>query len=117
MDNKPDSKMEDAAKADSKMEDAAEPTAGADGAEPKKQFLLDRIATSDGFKDAKAHKEEDDAPEVAPAVGSAASSILESVLFTSSILESGLLSILETGIGARGAPARLWGPGWYRGTG
>ena len=42
--------MEDAAKAD-------EP--GADGAEPKKQYLLDRIATSDGFKDAKAHKEED----------------------------------------------------------
>ena len=59
MDNKPDSKMEDAAKADSKMDDAAEPTAGADDAEPKKQFLLDRIATSDGFKDAKAHKEED----------------------------------------------------------
>ena len=42
--------MEDAAKAD-------EP--GADGAEQKKQYLLDRIATSDGFKDAKAHKEED----------------------------------------------------------
>ena len=49
--------MEDAAKAD-------EP--GADGAEAKKQYLLDRIATSDGFKDAKAHKEED-ASEAAPA--------------------------------------------------
>ena len=48
------------------MEDAAE--AGADDAEPKKQYLLDRIATSDGFKDAKAHKEEDDAaPEAADA--------------------------------------------------
>ena len=49
-------------KADSAMEDAAnadEP--GADGAEPKKQYLLDRIATSDGFKDAKAHKEDADA--------------------------------------------------------
>ena len=46
-------------KPDTKMEDAAEPTAGADGAEQKKQYLLDRIATSDGFKDAKAHKEED----------------------------------------------------------
>ena len=34
--------------------------AGADGAEQKKQYLLDRIATSDGFKDAKAHKEEED---------------------------------------------------------
>lgn len=57
--DKPDSKMEDAAKAD-------EP--GADGAEPKKQYLLDRIATSDGFKDAKAHQEEDAAaPEAAPA--------------------------------------------------
>ena len=61
MDNKPDSKMDDVAKEDSKMEDAAEPTAGADGAEPTKQYLLDRIATSDGFKDAKAHKEEEDA--------------------------------------------------------
>ena len=51
--------MEDVAKAD-------EP--GADGAEQKKQFLLDRIATSDGFKDAKAHQEEDAAaPEAAPA--------------------------------------------------
>ena len=71
--DKPDSKMEDAAKADSKMEDAAEPTAGADGAEPTKQYLLDRIATSDGFKDAKAHKEEDDAaPEAAPAATAAA---------------------------------------------
>ena len=67
MDNKPDSKMDDVAKEDSKMEDAAEPTAGADGAEPTKQYLLDRIATSDGFKDAKAHKEEEDAPEAAPA--------------------------------------------------
>ena len=47
------------------MEDAAE--AGADDAEPKKQYLLDRIATSDGFKDAKAHKEED-----APAAAAAA---------------------------------------------
>ena len=56
--DKPDSKMEDAAKAD-------EP--GADGAEQKKQYLLDRIATSDGFKDAKAHKEED-----APAAAAAA---------------------------------------------
>ena len=56
--DKADSKMEDAAKAD-------EPSA--DGAEPKKQYLLDRIATSDGFKDAKAHKEEDAAPEAAPA--------------------------------------------------
>ena len=45
--------MEDAANAD-------EP--GADSAEPKKQYLLDRIATSDGFKDAKAHKEEAAAP-------------------------------------------------------
>ena len=52
--------MEDAAKAD-------EPTPGADGAEQKKQYLLDRIATSEGFKDAKAHKEEDAAPEAAPA--------------------------------------------------
>ena len=50
--------MEDAAKAD-------EP--GTDGAEAKKQYLLDRIATSEGFKDAKAHKEEDAAPEAAPA--------------------------------------------------
>ena len=56
MDNA-DSNMEDAAKAD-------EP--GTDGAEAKKQFLLDRIATSDGFKDAKAHKE-DDAPAAAAA--------------------------------------------------
>ena len=57
--DKADSKMEDAAKAD-------EPSA--DGAEPKKQYLLDRIATSDGFKDAKAHQEEDAAaPEAAPA--------------------------------------------------
>ena len=46
-------------KPDTKMEEAGEPTPGADGAEPKKQYLLDRIATSDGFKDAKAHKEED----------------------------------------------------------
>ena len=52
--------MEDAAKAD-------EPSA--DGAEPKKQYLLDRIATSDGFKDAKAHKEDADAaPETAEPV-------------------------------------------------
>ena len=55
--DKADSKMEDVAKAD-------EP--GADGAEQKKQYLLDRIATSDGFKDAKAHKE-DDAPAAAAA--------------------------------------------------
>ena len=41
--------MEDVAKAD-------EPAADAD--EPTKQYLLDRIATSEGFKDAKAHKEE-----------------------------------------------------------
>jgi len=39
-----DSKMEDVAKAD-------EPAADAD-AEPTKQYLLDRIATSDGFKTA-----------------------------------------------------------------
>ena len=39
---------------------ADEPAADAD-AEPTKQYLLDRIATSDGFKDAKAHKEEEDA--------------------------------------------------------
>ena len=58
MDSKADSKMEDAANVD-------EP--GTDSAEPNKQFLLDRIATSDGFKDAKAHKEEDAAPEAAPA--------------------------------------------------
>ena len=50
MENKPDSKMDDVNKTDSKMEDAAEPTAGADDAEPKKQYLLDRIATSDGFR-------------------------------------------------------------------
>ena len=44
-------------KPDTKMEEAGEH--GADGAEQKKQYLLDRIATSEGFKDAKAHKEED----------------------------------------------------------
>ena len=51
------------------MDDAAEPTPSADDAESKKQYLLDRIATSDGFKDAKAHKEEEeeDAPAAAPA--------------------------------------------------
>ena len=53
--------MDDVNKTDSKMDDAAEPTPSADDAEPKKQYLLDRIATSDGFKDAKAHKEEEDA--------------------------------------------------------
>ena len=59
--------MDDVNKTDSKMDDAAEPTPSADDAEPKKQYLLDRIATSDGFKDAKAHKEED-----APAATAAA---------------------------------------------
>ena len=54
-------------KPDTKMEEAGEPTAGADGAEQKKQYLLDRIATSDGFKDAKAHKEGEEAPAAAPA--------------------------------------------------
>ena len=48
--DKPDSTMEEAANAD-------EP--GADGAEQKKQYLLDRIATSDGFKNAPSHKLDD----------------------------------------------------------
>ena len=55
------------------MEEAGEP--GADAAEPKKQFLLDRIATGDGFKDAKAHKEP--RPRRRPAVAGHRGSVVQ----------------------------------------